>query len=267
MSILFQSKPVLVLACLIVSALGTPARAVDLNRMPENFVYLRDVAPTIIQDMRYFGSHNFVGRPVDGYEAGECLLTRRAAEALARLQLELEAKNLSLKVYDCYRPMSGVRHFIRWAKDRSDTLTKAEFYPLIDKRVLFRKGYIAKRSSHARGSTVDLSIVPIPAANEPDFRIEDPQIACHRPKSERYADNSLDFGTGYDCFHEHSHTAHRAIQGEARSNRLMLVSAMKRHGFRNYRKEWWHFHLVKEPYRRSYFEFPIRPHPSAIQTE
>jgi len=262
-----RCAPIAIALMLAVAGHGTSAlAAIKANGLPGFFVYLRDVDPTIVQDMRYFGVHNFVGRRVDGYLAGECILTRQAANALKRFQKELKRKGLSLKVYDCYRPTRGVRHFIRWAKDIRDRKTKGEFYPTIDKRILFRSGYISTRSAHSRGSTVDLAITPLPVRPEPKFRLGDRQIACHRPKSERWADNSLDFGTGYDCFHSLSHTRNPRIKGRARANRNLLVDGMRRQGFRNYSKEWWHFTLNGEPYRKTFFDFPIKPRPGAVET-
>lgn len=229
------------------------------NELPRGFVYLRDIAPSIEQDIRYFGQHNFVGRKIDGYEAPECILTKRTAEGLARAQRQLKTKNLSLKVYDCYRPLRAVRDFRNWATKPSDRLTKGEFYPTLSKSALFRRGYISKRSAHARGSTVDLTIVSLPTKAQPAFDITAPMTPCHYPYKERYQDNSLDFGTGYDCFHSLSHTHNPKITGIARTNRNLLVDVMNRAGFRNYSKEWWHFTLRRDPFRGRYFDFPIRP--------
>ncbi|MCB1509756.1 MAG: M15 family metallopeptidase [Hyphomicrobiaceae bacterium] len=240
------------------SCVSTPAFA----KLPKGFVYLRDVDPSIIQEMRYFTSHNFVGRRVDGYLAGECILTKRAADALRRVQASLKQQRLSLKVYDCYRPMRAVRHFIRWARNPRDTLTRREFYPTLDKTKLFRLGYISTRSAHARGSTLDLTIVALPAARQPRYDVNR-QVPCHYPQGRRYGDNSLDFGTGYDCFHARSHTWNREISVEATANRKLLLKEMERAGFRNYRKEWWHFELRNEPFRATQFDFPIVPRKAA----
>ncbi len=244
------------LLCAAVTSVGTAEGA---NKLPKGFAYLRDVAPTIVQDMRYFGSHNFLGRPVAGYEANECILTRRAALRLKKVQARLKSKSLSLKVYDCYRPKRAVSDFIAWARNLGDRKTKAEFYPTIPKSELFRRKYIAKRSKHSRGSTVDLTIITLPPAAEPVYDPDAPQAACHLPRSQRFADNSLDFGTGYDCFHELSHTRNPAITGAAKANRMLLVSEMRRAGFTNYHREWWHFELKDEPYRKTHFDFPVLP--------
>ena len=234
--------------------IGSPMAA---DGLPPGFAYLRDIAPSIVQDIRYYGRHNFVGRRIDGYNAPECILTKKAAQALARAQKQLNKKKMSLKVYDCYRPMRAVRHFRRWAQDSQDRITKTEFYPTLHKSTLFRLGYISKRSPHARGSTVDLTIVRLPAKPQPAFDINGPLAPCHGPYAQRYRDNSLDFGTGYDCFHVRSHTYHPSIAGQARANRRLLVDVMTDVGYRNYSKEWWHFTLRREPFRKRYFNFPI----------
>jgi len=234
-------------------------RAGARDGLPPGFVFLRDAAPDIVQDIRYATAHNFLGRPVKGYLAGECIVTKRAARALISVQKRLRQRGLSLKVYDCYRPVRAVRDFVRWARDVNDRKTKAEFYPLIPKTELFKRHYIARHSKHSRGSTVDLTIVRWPPPPQPRWSPRD-QKGCHLPAAKRYADNSLDFGTGYDCFHTLSHTANPRIRGTARRNRDLLVSEMSRAGFRNYRREWWHFELVNEPFRKE-FDFPIRARP------
>ena len=246
------------------TALAVAAAPASAAELPKGFAYLRDVAPSIVQEMRYFGPHNFLGRRVTGYEAGECILTKRAALRLKKVQKRLQKKGLSLKVYDCYRPKRAVQEFVTWAKNLTDRKTKAEFYPTIPKSELFKRKYIAKRSRHSRGSTVDLAIVAVPPPDQPAYDPDAPQAACHLPKGQRFADNSLDFGTGYDCFHELSHTRNPAIKGAAKANRALLVAEMKRVGFRNYRREWWHFELQDEPYRKTYFDFPITAHSAAV---
>lgn len=230
-------------------------------KLPPFFAYLKDVDDSILQEMRYFGSHNFLGRPVKGYKAGECILTKRAALALEKVQTRLKARGLSLKVYDCYRPQRAVNDFVNWSQAAKDQRTKAEFYPTLKKRSLFSSGYIAKRSAHSRGSAVDLTIVPLPVEPQPRYS-QDKQIACFEPYEKRYGDNSLDFGTGYDCFHELSHTHNPAVGEIARRNRGLLLSEMKRAGFENYSKEWWHFTLKNEPYKQKRFDFPITARPA-----
>ncbi|MEZ5839034.1 MAG: M15 family metallopeptidase [Hyphomicrobiales bacterium] len=232
--------------------------------LPAKFAFLRDVDPTILQDMRYAGPHNFVGEPIDGYEAAECILTAPAARALKTVQDRLRESGLSLKVYDCYRPARAVAHFVRWAEATADQRMKVEFYPGVDKRKVFALGYIARRSGHSRGSAVDLTIVKLPPPVQPDYLRGEPLAACTAPAGERYPDNSLDFGTGYDCFDEKSHTGSTAVAAQARSNRKLLVEAMRKAGFSNYAKEWWHFDYGKAPYPKQYFDFPIVAHPDAV---
>ena len=222
------------------------------------FVDLKTVIPSLVLDMRYYGDHNFVGTRVDGYEAPKCLVTAPAAEALAKVQAELQEFSLSLKVYDCYRPQRAVDHFVRWAADIPDTKTRAEFYPTVDKRNLFRDGYIAEKSSHSRGSTVDVSIVPVPAPAEGKYAPGQPLQACYQPSGKRFRDSSIDMGTGYDCFHELSHPGNLKVGAQQRIHRLLLKTLMDKYGFKNYDQEWWHFTLRNEPYPDTYFDFPVK---------
>lgn len=226
------------------------------EELPKYFTYLRDVDPSIQQDVRYATPYNFIGEQIDGYEAPECVLTTRAAKALAQVQTALKKQDLSLKVYDCYRPQRAVDHFVRWAGDLNDKRMKPVFYPEIPKDRLL-KGYISSRSTHSRGSTVDLTIVPLDTA-QPDLSVVFGfPIPCTAPKAERWPDNSLDMGTAFDCFDERSHTANRDIPEAAQANRELLVDLMTEAGFENYRREWWHFQLKNEPYRQTRFDFPI----------
>ncbi len=236
---------------------ATTATAAEPLPMP--FVYLREVDATIQQDMRYAGTDNFLGRVVPGYEAAECIVTRRTALALREVQDALHRDGLSLKVYDCYRPVRAVRAFEAWAEDAADTKMRAEFYPGVDKRDLFSLGYISRNSTHSKGNTVDLTIVRRGSAIPPrDDR--PPLAACTAPASDRRADNSLDFGTGYDCFSARSNTADPSITGDARRQRDFLVARMQSAGFRNYAKEWWHFDLPGAATEAR--DFVVRP-PSA----
>jgi len=223
----------------------------------DSFVDVREHIPSVIMDIRYFSPHNFVGERIDGYNAPKCLLTREAAGALKRVQEDLEGFSLSLKIYDCYRPQRAVSHFVRWAKDIGDTRTRKEFYPTVDKSRLFEDGYIAERSGHSRGSTVDLTIVPMPVPEQQEYDPGQELFACYLPASERFRDNSIDMGTGFDCFHTLANTANRSVGPVQRANRLLLKTLMERQGFVNYDKEWWHFTLKNEPFPDTYFDFPI----------
>lgn len=225
--------------------------------LPEKFVYLKDVVPTVLEEVRYAGCHNFTGRPVPGYVAPLIILTEPVALALKAVQSELLAFQLTLKVYDAYRPQDAVDSFIKWVQDPDDQLTKDEFYPTLNKADIFSAGYLAKRSSHTRGSAVDLTIVPLPVPPQPTWKPGDPVLDGRLPKGQRFADNSIDMGTSFDCLDELSHTANSSLPAHIRANRLFLKTLMEKHGFENYSKEWWHFQLVDEPYPDTYFNFPV----------
>jgi zinc D-Ala-D-Ala dipeptidase len=200
---------------------------------PAQFVDATAIVPGLIVDMRYAGAHNFVGRPIDGYEAPRCLLTQTAAAALSAVARDLATRGLLLKVFDCYRPTRAVAAFVRWAHDLNALAGKTEFYPAVDKRTLFRDGYIAGRSGHSRGSTVDLTLA-------------------------QTSGRELDMGTSFDFFSPRSWTAAETISATVRANRALLAASMRRHGFRPYAKEWWHFTLSHEPFPDTYFDFSIR---------
>jgi len=220
---------------------------------PSSFVALDEVDPTILQDIRYAGAYNFVGRPIDGYREPVCILTRRAARALKRAQATLEG--YTLKVYDCDRPQRAVDHFARWSENGSLTM-KREFYPRVAKTRLFDEGYLAHRSGHSRGSTVDLTLVKLPAAPQPAWsRREFGLTPCTAPKPRRFPDNSVGMGTSYDCLDPRSHTLNSS--GRARRNRLLLKRTMETAGFEPYANEWWHFTLRDERYPDRYFDFPV----------
>ncbi|WP_344365590.1 M15 family metallopeptidase [Streptomyces gobitricini] len=245
-------------AFLSVSTAAVPAaRATSEPRAPREFVALRSVDPTIIQEMRYTTEHNFVGEPVDGYRQPVCILTRPAARALHRAQVKLLRQGYSLKVYDCYRPQRAVDHFVRWAKDPRDEEMKAEFYPLVPKSRLFADGYIAEKSGHSRGSTVDVTIVRLPAAPTRPYEPGEVLVPCYAPRGERFPDNSVDMGTGFDCFDSLSHTDDPRVRGVQRANRQMLKSTLGTEGFVNLPEEWWHFTYRPEPFPGTYFDFPV----------
>lgn len=225
--------------------------------LPEGFTYLQDIDPTILQEVRYAGYHNFVGRPVPGYNAAVIIMTGAAALALKGVQEELKPFHFTLKVYDAYRPQDAVDSWVKWAVDSSDQLMKEEFYPRVNKKDVFDLGYIGKKSGHTRGSTVDLTIVPLPVPVQPTWKPGDPILDGSLPHGQRFADNSIDMGTGFDYFGEPSHTHNPSFSPEVRTNRLLLLSLMEKHGFKNYAKEWWHFTLENEPYPDMYFNFPV----------
>lgn len=224
---------------------------------PDEFVALRDVDPSIVHEIRYTTSHNFVGERIDDYRAPLCLLTRPAAEALSRAQDTLRPMGLTLKVYDCYRPQGAVDHFVRWAEDLDDEQMKSEFYPRVEKSRLFEDGYIAAKSGHSRGSTVDLTIQPVDARPGPTPHSPHPEGSCFGPVEDRTPDASLDMGTAFDCFDVLSHTANPAITGEARVNRDLLVDVLAAEGFTNLPEEWWHFTHKLELFPTTFFDFPV----------
>ncbi|MCP2255414.1 D-alanyl-D-alanine dipeptidase [Prauserella aidingensis] len=239
---------------------GVPAGAADTrgpDRAPESFVALSDVDPTIRHDIRYVTAHNFVGRPVRGYHEPLCLLTRETAEALREVQRAALARGYTLKVYDCFRPQRSVDDFVRWARQDGNDRMRDEFYPRIDKSRLFPEGYIAERSGHSRGSTVDLTLVALPESPQRPYRPGEPLTACFAPEGERFGDNSVDMGTGYDCFDELAATESSGVGEQARENRYLLRDLMAGGGFSNYPAEWWHFTLDDEPYPDTYFDFPV----------
>lgn len=193
------------------------------------------VVPGLKQDIRYASTNNFVGAPVTGYETPKCLLLAPVARALARVQQDVQRDGLSLKVFDCYRPVRAVQHFVRWARDPADQRTKAAYYPNLDKTRLL-DGYIAETSGHSRGATLDLTLVRC----EGDACVE------------------LDMGTPFDFFDPRANTSDSSITDVQRRHREQLVQAMARHGFQNYAMEWWHFTFRPEPTPRTAYDIPIR---------
>ncbi|RON57904.1 M15 family metallopeptidase [Pseudomonas frederiksbergensis] len=238
--------------CLIVPCLASA------EPRPEHMVYLRSVAPSIEQDIRYATAHNFTGHPLDGYEAPECLLSVDAAKALARVQSALQAQGYGLKVFDCYRPARAVADMGHFAKVPGDP-TKAEFYPRLDKQDFWRLGYVARVSGHSKGSTLDLTLTgpnALPAATwSPSIK----QVDCTAPYAQRWQDGALDMGTGFDCFDEPAHADSSAINATAKANRQLLTSAMAKEGFVGYSKEWWHFTYTGNPALNQVMDFPITP--------
>ena len=218
-----------VVAALVLAGCAHAQGAMDRS----GFVDVASVAPGLVVDMRYYGGENFIGRPIAGYEAPVCLLTTEAASALARVQAKLKPFGLGLKVFDCYRPQRAVADFVAWAKDPADQARKAIQYPKVDKSRLFELGYIAERSGHSRGSTVDLTLVDLATKAE------------------------IDMGSGYDLFDTRSWPSDQTVGAQARANRLALQAARAAEGFRPLKEEWWHFTLNGEPYPETYFDFPV----------
>ena len=203
------------------------------GQLPQGFVYVKTVIPDLEVDLRYNTSNNFVGKPVDGYSTNELILTTEAADALKLVNDALQMQNLCLKVFDGYRPQRAVNHFMTWAKNINDTINKASFYPDVKKQNLFKEDYIAARSGHSKGSTVDLTIV--------DGNTGIP----------------LDMGSPFDFFGKESWYNNQELTEKQKVNRKLLHDIMLKYGFKSYAKEWWHFTLKNEPFPSTFFDFPI----------
>lgn len=241
-------KPIVALAAPLAAAvlLATlPAADGDAaeTRLPEGFVFLRDVDPTIRQEIKYASVDNFTGRPLPGYDAPECVLKAPVAAALARVQASLAPQGLGLKVYDCYRPARAVGAMARWSNDGAANDPTKRFFPRLAKDQLFALGYIAERSGHSQGNTVDLTIVVRAAPTATAFDPTASYGICTGPAAGRAPDDTLDMGTGFDCFDEKSHTAVPGLTPDQRQSRDLLLQTMQQQGFANYDREWWHFSL------------------------
>ena len=203
------------------------------TKLPEGFVYVKTIIPSIKIDLRYCSTNNFIGKPIDGYNKEVLILSKEATIALKNVQDELQAYNLSVMVYDAYRPPRAVNHFVRWAKDLNDTINKHYYYPDVPKTELFKREYIASRSGHSKGSTVDITLVD--------------NTTCE----------PLDMGSSYDFFGKKSWVSNRKLTAQQLANRMLLQSLMRKHGFRHYPQEWWHFTLRNEPFPNTYFDFNV----------
>ena len=201
--------------------------------LPKGFVSVKDYIPNIELELRYYTTNNFIGKRVDGYNSNRAILSIEATKALAKVQKDLNQFGLGLKIFDAYRPQKAVDNFVRWGKDLNDTLKKDEYYPTVDKKNLFRDGYIAQKSGHSRGSTIDLTIIDM------DNKLE------------------LDMGSSFDFFGKISWIEYSKITPQQRANRMLLHTIMIKNGFRAYTQEWWHFTLENEPYLSRYFDFDI----------
>lgn len=204
------------------------------GQLPEGFVYVEDVIPDLAVELRYNTSNNFVGSTITGYQSNKLILTTETARALKLIHETLQEQNLCLKVYDGYRPQRAVNYFMKWARDLTDTINKSIFYPNVNKRNLFKEGYIASKSGHSRGSTIDLTIID---AN---------------------TGISIDMGSPYDFFGEQSWVNYQNITKKQKFNRQLLQTVMLKNGFRNYAQEWWHFTLRREPFPNKYFDFVVK---------
>ena len=206
---------------------------ISSQTLPKGFSYVSEIDATIKKELRYATSNNFIGKPIDGYLKDSLIISTPAAKALKEIQTKLMLSGLSLKIFDAYRPQQAVDHFVRWAKVMNDTLMKQLYYPDVQKSELFTLGFIASKSGHTRGSTVDLSIVDVKTNKE------------------------VDMGSSYDFFGEKSHPFYKKITETQMKNRMLLRTIMIKNGFIPYDNEWWHFTLKDEPYPTTYFNFLI----------
>ena len=213
------------------------------QQLPAGFVYLRDVDATIIQDIRYASANNFVGRPLAGYGAAECVVKREVGLRLKSVQQELARQNLSLKMFDCYRPVRAVADMVAWSRDGKETAAGKRYNPAFRKIDLFRLGYVATHSQHSTGAALDLTLVDLAADNSARFDPAKSYSDCTAPAEARAPEGSVDMGTGYDCSDVKAHAAAASITPAQRRWRNVLRAAMARQGFVNYSKEWWHFSL------------------------
>jgi zinc D-Ala-D-Ala dipeptidase len=231
--------------------------AAAAQALPAGFAYLRDIDPTIIQDIRYASANNFVGQPLAGYGAGECVVKREVGLALKNIQQELARQKFSLKMFDCYRPVRAVADMVAWSKHGTETAAERRYNPAFRKADLFRLGYIATHSQHSTGAALDLTLVDLTADNSAVFDLNKTYGDCTAPVQARAPEGSIDMGTGYDCSDVKSHTAATSITPAQRRWRNVLVAAMGKQGFMNYSKEWWHFSLPGAGGQA--YDFPIQP--------
>lgn len=204
---------------------------ISFSQLNNDFIDIKEYIPSIFIDLKYASNDNFTGHIVNGYESPKCLLTIEAARSLRYIQTILNKSGYSLKIYDAYRPQRSVNHFINWSKNLSDTINKRYYYPNLAKSILFKLGYIASKSSHSRGSTVDITLVDITSGKE------------------------VDMGSPYDFFGLESSHDYKNISNTQKNNRKFLLDIMTKNGFSSYSKEWWHYTFIDEPFPTTYFDF------------
>jgi len=224
-------KPFITTVLFLMYSYSSTTHAQDV---PDNFIYLTEVIPYVEFDLRYYSDNNFIGQPIPGYHGNALIVSLQAAIALKKVQQDLAYSNFALKFFDAYRPQQAVDYFVRWANDPDDICMKAQYYPNVDKDELIPKGFIAAKSSHSRGSTVDVTIISLENGQE------------------------LDMGTPFDLFDQKSWPSDTTVSVQQRANRQLLRSVMSKHGFAGLEEEWWHFTLFDEPYPDTYFDFPVK---------
>jgi len=224
-------KPFITTVLFLMYSYSSTTHAQDV---PDNFIYLTEVIPYVEFDLRYYSDNNFIGQPIPGYHGNALIVSLQSAIALKKVQQDLAYSNFALKFFDAYRPQQAVDYFVRWANDPDDIRMKAQYYPNVDKDELIPKGFIAAKSSHSRGSTVDVTIISLENGQE------------------------LDMGTPFDLFDQKSWPSDTTVSVQQRANRQLLRSVMSKHGFAGLEEEWWHFTLFDEPYPDTYFDFPVK---------
>lgn len=227
-----------VMICMLFTVMGAAGCAESLPapvyQLPDGFCYVHDVIDDVLLDIRYAGEHNFVGKPIDGYLAPYAVMTAEAADALKKAADTFREMGYRLKIFDAYRPQSAVKHFVRWSQDTDDMKMQAEFYPEYKtKSRIVDEGYIARNSSHMRGSAVDLTLVDMDG-------------------------NELDMGTCFDYFGKRSWHGAKGLTQEQEENRELLKKVMVENGFRPFEQEWWHYRLKNEPFKTEKFDFPVQ---------
>ncbi len=242
----------------------TAVNAAEKSALPVGFVRLRAVDATIVQDIRYATAHNFTQAPVPGYLAGECIVLREVGNALKLVQADLRPRGLSLKVYDCYRPVRAVKAFMAWVQN-PNAPTDGRFWPRTPRADLIKDAYVAANSVHSRGAAIDLTLTTLPLAPKPKPKADSKLDFGAEPKvdygpcngAQRELDDSLDMGTTFDCFDPMSNAASEEITPEQRQNRQSLSAAMAHRGFKNFAGEWWHFTFTQLPDLPTALDFAI----------
>ena len=242
--------------CILALACNTSIYAL----LPKGFVYLSDIDPTIRVSLRYNSNENFIGKPIDGYKKSVVIVTKQAALALKKVQAEVKQDGYSLVIYDAYRPQEAVNNFISWSKEILDQVKKTYYYPRIDKKNVFELGYVAAKSGHSRGSTIDLTLI------KKENSLQEVR-ASKRTLLDGFTimfldDNTIDMGSSFDLLDSASHPENNIlIEEKYKKPRSYLKKIMEKHGFKQSSKEWWHFTLINEPYPAdqdsSYFNFPV----------
>jgi len=218
--------------CILVACLSFAVYA-QTAALPKGFTYVTNEIPSVVVELRYYSTNNFVGDTISGYKKSRLILSKKAVDQLKKVQKALNPQGLGLKIFDAYRPQTAVNHFVEWARILGDTLMKGEFYPEVEKQDLFKEGYIASRSGHSRGSSIDLTLINLESGEE------------------------LDMGSPFDFFGKRSWVKAQDITDAQKLNRQLLQSVMNNYGFKSYSKEWWHFTLNNEPFPNTYFDFPV----------